>query len=218
MTNSIDPLGRSRSFIYSTNLIDLLEVRQQTGPSTSDSLASFSYNTQHLPLTVVDASGKTNSFTYNAHGQLLTFTDSLGETTTLSYSSDGFLLNIDGPLPGTNDSTYFTYDAFGRRRTVTGPDGYTLQFDYDPLDRVTVITYPDGTYRQFEYNKLDLASVRDRLGRRSLFSYNSLRQILEATDPLNRITRFGWCDCGRSCASMVRRSIHAATRNEASIH
>src|SRR5206468_1780052 len=52
VTNSIDPLGRSRSFIYSTNLIDLLEVRQQTGPSTSDSLASFSYNTQHLPLTV----------------------------------------------------------------------------------------------------------------------------------------------------------------------
>jgi RHS repeat-associated protein len=182
--------------VYSTNLVDLLEVRQKTGPGTSERMAAFTWNNQHLPLTYADASGQTNRFTYNPRGQLLTFTDPLGQTTTLSYDTNGFLLTIDTALPGTNDATTFTYDRFGRIRTISPPDGETFKFDYDALDRLTVITFPDGSYEEFGYDRLDRSFARDRLGRRSEYTWNNLRQLVQLQDPLGRVTRFGWCECG----------------------
>jgi len=49
----------------------LLEVRQAVG-ATNELLSRFTYNSQHLPLTAVDAAGQTNTFGYSANGQLLT--------------------------------------------------------------------------------------------------------------------------------------------------
>src|SRR5438034_231221 len=93
--------------------------------------------------------------TYNARGQLLTTTNPRNETTTFNYDTNGYLLSADGPLPGTNDTVSFTYDAAGRIRTVTDPDAYTIIAGYDNLDRVTNVTYPDGTFVAFTYDKLD---------------------------------------------------------------
>jgi YD repeat-containing protein len=196
LANVVDPLGRTTIYNYGTNMVDLVEVRQKTGISTSDRVALFTYNGQHLPLTAVDAAGQTNTFSYNARGQLIAATDPLGATTTLKYDGNGYLLSVDGPLPGTSDAASCTYDGFGRPRMVTFPDGYAIIFDYDAMDRITVITYPDGTYEQFTYERLDRTVVRDRLGRQTHYTYNHLRQLTQLQDPLNRITKFGWCGCG----------------------
>lgn len=206
-TNAVDPLGRSTTFTYAANQIDLLEVRQKTGPSASDRLALFTYNSQHLPLTAVDAAGQTSTFTYNARGQPLTVTNPKGETTILSYDVNGFLTSIDGPLPGTSDTTTLTYDATSRVRTITDSDGYTVTYDYDVMDRPTKITYPDATFEQFTYDRLDRTVSRDRLGRQTLYTYNSLQQLLQVQDALNRIVRFDWCRCGalRSLADALGR-------------
>ena len=108
----------------------------------------------------------------------------------------GYLTSVEGPLPGTSDTTRFTYDGFGRVRTITSTDGYTLTYDYDAADRVTRTTYPDTTYEQFAYNRLDRSVSRDRLGRQTFYEYSNLRQLTKIEDPLNRITRLGWCHCG----------------------
>jgi len=118
LTNSVDPVGRTFSYIYSTNGIDLLEVRM-TRAGKNELLSRTTYNAQHLPLTAVDAAGQTNVFTYNARGQLLTKTNPKNETTSYSYDTNGYLIAVDGPLPGTNDTTTATYDSFGRVRTRT---------------------------------------------------------------------------------------------------
>src|SRR5437660_6436329 len=36
LTNEVDPLGRTTTYIYGTNLVDLVEVRQKTGLGTSE--------------------------------------------------------------------------------------------------------------------------------------------------------------------------------------
>ncbi|MGA2247770.1 MAG: cysteine peptidase family C39 domain-containing protein, partial [Verrucomicrobiota bacterium] len=135
LTNSIDPVGRTFSYFYDTNGIDLLQIRQTRG-TNNDLIARVTYNNQHLPLSVVDASGQTNIFTYNPRGQILTATDAKGETTSYSYDPNGYPLSMDGPLPGTNDTVTLTYDSFGRVRTSTDVSGYTLIYDYDNLDRI----------------------------------------------------------------------------------
>lgn len=195
LTNSIDPLGREMSYLYSTNGIDLLEVRQTRG-ANNEVLARTTYNAQHLPLLQVDAAGQTNTFTYNARGQVLTATNPKGETTANTYDTNGYLVMVDGPLPGTNDVETATYDYFGRTRTRTDASGYTVTLDYDALDRLTNITFPDATFSQYTYNRLDPAVIRDRAGRQTFLEHDNMRQMTKRTDPLNRVTLFQWCSCG----------------------
>jgi len=195
MTNAVDPVGRSVTYIYDTNGIDLLEVRQ-TRLGQNELLARMTYNAQHRPLTYTGPSGHTTTYTYNSRGQLLTATDPLSHTTTLTYDPNGYLLSIVGPLPGTNDVSTRTYDTFGRIRTITDVSGYVLTFNYDNLNRVTRVTYPDASFSQYSYNLLDCVAYQDRAGRLSSFAYDNLRQLRSVTDPLGRTTYFDWCRCG----------------------
>ena len=195
VTKSVDPVGRTFSYLYATNGIDLLEIRQTR--NGSELLSRSTYNTQHRPLTVVDAAGQTNRFTYNARGQLLTATNPKNEMTSFAYDTNGYLITVDGPLPGTSDSITASYDFFGRVRTMTGVSGYTLTFDYDAMNRVTKITHPDATFEQYTYDRLDLATFRDRAGRQTFTEYDSMRRPKKKTDPLGRVTYFDWCPCGQ---------------------
>jgi RHS repeat-associated protein len=195
LTNAIDPVGRNFTYVYATNNIDLIEVRM-TRNGKNELQASRTYNSQHQPLTVTDVAGQTTTKTYNARGQILTTTDPLGEITTFSYDTNGYLLSVMGPLQDTNDVTSFSYDSFGRQRTMTDTEGYTFTFDYDAMDRITQKTYPDGTYDQFVYNRLDLEAIKDRLGRWTTNTYNAIRQLASTQDPLGRVTQYEWCRCG----------------------
>ncbi len=194
-TSIVDPVGRTFSYVYDTNGIDLLEVRM-TRAGQNELLAAMTYNSQHLPLTRADAAGQTTAYTYNARGQLLTATDPKNETTTYTYDTNGYMVAVDGPLPGTNDMVAGTYDSLGRVQTMTDLNGYAVTFDHDALDRLTKITHPDGTFEQITYDRLDPVVVQDRAGRQTLLQFDALRQLARRTDPLGRVTLFDWCACG----------------------
>jgi RHS repeat-associated protein len=201
-----DPLGRTTTYSYDANGIDLLAVYQENpaGASTddygmaADKLASYTYNSLHEPLTSTDAAGQTTTNTYNAAGQILTRTvvrSGSNETTTWNYDSNGYLQSITGPISGSGES--FTYDAFGRVGTQTDTaNNYTLIFEYDALNRPTKVTYPDGTYEQTIYNRLDVEWKRDRQGRWTHYYHDALRRLAKVVDPLNRTTQYDWCACG----------------------
>jgi RHS repeat-associated protein len=60
-------------------------------------------------------------------------------TTTYSYDNAGRPLVVDGPLPGTDDASYFSYDVVGRKIWEIGPkkaNGYRAakRFTYRPAD------------------------------------------------------------------------------------
>jgi RHS repeat-associated protein len=60
------------------------------------------------------------------------------------------------------------------------------------MDRITSILYPDGTTRQFTWSKLDLASVTDRLGRSTQYTYDAVRNLVDVGDPIHRHTTFSY--------------------------
>lgn len=211
VTKATDPLNRETTYVYDTNDIDLLEVRQKTGASTYEVLAKATY-TQHLPLTTTDASGQVTTYTYNSAGQLRTVTNAKAETTTfwyhptglaadvdfanLSATATGYLVMVDGPLTGIADSIRTTYDGFGRVRTVTESEAYAVTTEYDLFDRPTLITYPDNTTSQIVYDRLDPIKTKDRLGRWTQTTYNALRQPSVIRDALGRKTLLQYCNCG----------------------
>src|SRR5207302_9487761 len=79
-TKSTDPVGRVMSYVYDTNNIDLLEIRQTRG-TNNELQPKFTYNALHEPLTDTDAAGQPTIYTYNAQGQVLTRKNAKNETT-----------------------------------------------------------------------------------------------------------------------------------------
>ncbi|PTY01860.1 hypothetical protein DB347_25230 [Opitutaceae bacterium EW11] len=175
-----------------------------------DSVQVFeaSYNTQHLPLTVTDAAGQITSYTYNSAGQLRTVTNAKGQTTTFWYhptgqpsggtaldlNAVGYLVKIDGPVEGASVS--FVYDDFGRVRSTTDPQGYTVVSDYDIFDRPLKYAYPDNTYEQILYSRLDAEWLRDRQGGWTHQFWDANRHLTAMIDPSYRKTTYDWCGCG----------------------
>jgi RHS repeat-associated protein len=209
-TKMTDPLGRVTTYVYAANGIDLLTVYQRNPAGASldpegqhaDKIAALTYNAQHEPLTTTGASGKTTVYVYYPNGQVHTITNAKNEATTFAYDASGYLQSITGPIAGA--ITQFAYDGFGRLRTTTDSEGYTITVDYDAIggdstksmDRVAKVTYPDGTYEEITYDRLDPEWTRDRLGRWSQNFYDALRRLVVTQDPLYRITIYNWCNCG----------------------
>jgi len=205
-TKTTDPLGRVLSYVYATNLIDLLEIRQTTG-TNNELLRKFTYNSLHEPLTDTDAAAQVTTYTYNTQGQMLTRKNAKNEITTLAYGGTvpaGYLQSITSPpFNSVSAVTTLSYDSLKRVRTVTDSDNYAVTTDYDNLDRKTKVTYPDTTFEQFLYTDnvtgamtLDLTASRDRRGLWTYRHYNANEQMDSIKDPANRTTAYGWCTCG----------------------
>ncbi len=205
---SIDPIGRTFSYYYAANNIDLLEARETQG-SDNNLMAKWIYEdnthpvtTQHTPYIYIDANCNQSTFTYNAYGQLLTATDPNNDTITYNYNVNGYLMSIDGPMPGSGDVTQLNYDRFGRLSSTTNSQGYVIQYSYDNANRLTQITYPDGTSNTAIYNNLDIVQTNDRLNRSTTRVYDSMDQLVSETDALGHKTTYTWCNCG-SLSSMT---------------
>ena len=201
VTKRVDAAGRTLSFVrdaigggyFEVKGENLLEVRRGSGAG-SERLAAFKYNFDSLPIRATNASGHVTAFSYNTNGQLTFVTNALSEVTTLKYDTNGYITNITGAISGAIAN--FTYDSYGRARTVTESEGYSVTFDYDALDRLTKVTYPDGTFEQTVYDKLDPILQKDRRGHWSRTIYNAVRQPTAIEDALGRVTQLDWCGCG----------------------
>ncbi|GHT96521.1 hypothetical protein AGMMS49545_21720 [Betaproteobacteria bacterium] len=190
---SRDPLGRETRVDYAPNGIDMTSVRQKTDQGW-DTLLQVTWNTQHRPLKVKDAAGRSARFVWNAVGQLTSRTDDAGETTQYQYNASGRLLKIITPTgrPG----RVYTWDARGNLASETDSEGYTLKYEYDPFDRITKITYPDGTTTETTWDKLDPVMLKDRNGQKKRYQYDAARQLIAVQDALRTI-RFGYDAAGR---------------------
>ena len=177
--------GYKTFYTYAANNIDLLKVQQQTSQGLV-TLATYTYNTQHEPLTATNASGETTTYTYNAAGQLTSKTDPLGQTTTYTYNSAGYLMSITNPDGQTEAS--FTYDGDGRVASYTNAAGTTVDYTYDALNRITSITYPDGTSRTYTYQNLNIVAVKNRLGQTTQYGYDADGHLIRITTPTGAVT------------------------------
>ena len=192
-TTVVDALGRTTILTYAANGVDLLSVQRKTGANSVDTLASFVYNTQHLPVVSVVAN-VTNALGYNPAGQLVNATNGLGQVATLAYDQNGYLTNITGNEPSA--TLGLAYDSAGRVSAVTDSDGYTVNYSYDNLNRVTTTAFPDGTSQTAVYGNLDEIAEKGRDGQWAYTTFDALRHLSDVQDPAGNLTHFDWCACG----------------------
>ncbi|MEQ1742928.1 MAG: RHS repeat-associated core domain-containing protein [Candidatus Nitrotoga sp.] len=186
----IDPLGRDTQIDYAANQIDVIRVSQKTAVSSYSTVAEYTYNSHHLPLTYKNAAGQTTIYSYNDAGQITQAKDALNQTSDYEYDTLGYLTKITNANGQTAVS--LTYDSFGRVATRTDSEGHVLTYSYDNFDRITQTTYPDGTTQTASWDKLDLAAVTDRQGRQSQYVHDAVRNLVTTIDPLNREIHYGY--------------------------
>ena len=179
-----DPVGRQLKFDYdTTNGIDVLAISRKTSASGYTPVASFTYNTQHQPLTYTDAAGRTTTYTYNAKGQVTSVTNALSQVTTVHYGANGRVASIDNAA-GRN-SAAFDFDDAGNLVAQTDSEGRAVFHTYDGLNRRTRTEYPDGTTEEWGYDKLDLASYTNRAGVTTTYTYNANRELTLVEQPVS---------------------------------
>src|SRR6202044_72857 len=95
-TSYIDPKGRTYTYTYASNGIDLLSTKD----SNNETLSNMTYDGQHDALTKTDAAGQTTHYSYNNAGQVLSVTTPMGEVTHYNYDGFGHLVSLIPPQPG----------------------------------------------------------------------------------------------------------------------
>ena len=109
VTQSNDPSNRTFSYSYASNGIDLQQITE-TQYSDNFLIGSWTYNSQHRPLTYTDGSGQVTQYAYNSSGQLVSITDANSNVTTLTYTGTSSA-TIGGSKTTGNTLTITVHDA-----------------------------------------------------------------------------------------------------------
>ncbi|QMW22455.1 RHS repeat domain-containing protein [Sandaracinobacteroides saxicola] len=165
---TVDALGRQTDYTWDQVTGDLL-VKLEPADANGQRRKTISQyslgrltrervcltNAAGAELTCGTSAEQVREFTYQGLTPLqLTATQTDGAatqalTTTFTYDAAGRRLSADGPLPGTNDATYYRYDVHGRRTWEIGPLGVNgvraaKRFTYRDSDDKVVLT-EEGT-------------------------------------------------------------------------
>ncbi len=135
--------------------------------------SAFTYNADGLLETEViepqSDTALTTSYTYDSYGNMTSKTvdafDIEPRTTSYTYSDDGKHNTTTTNALGHSESKI--YDALGRVKSLTGPNGLTTHWEYDALNRKTKETRADGTTTQWRYEYDD--SVTFPNGNKSVY-------------------------------------------------
>src|ERR1039458_5581533 len=128
-------LTRTNIYIYGTNGIDLV---QQIGPM-GETVAGYSYDTNHNVLTMTNAVGDITTYTFDANSRLTSVHTPAGLTTTNIYFASGSFLanwvqtNIDLEIKRTNSFSYANNLIFSQTNEL----GLAVTNTWDNLQRLT---------------------------------------------------------------------------------
>jgi RHS repeat-associated protein len=141
------------------------------------------------------------TYTYNSKGQVLTIDGpepGTQDTTTFTYDgTTGDLLTVTRPVVGT--TTYSQYDAAGQGGRVTDANGNALTYTYDGRSRTATMTNEvDGSTTAYDYNNAgELETVTQPNGVTSDFVYDvTSGRLTRITDPLGNYIQYGYDDQG----------------------
>jgi len=186
-------LTRTNQYLFATNGIDMV---QQIGP-LNETVAGFSYTSNHNVLTATNAMGNVTTYTYDGQSRLTSVTTPALLTTTNIYFSATSYTNwiqhqIDLQINRTN-SYFYANDLLVSH---TNELGLMVSNTWDNLQRLTSMTFPDSTYTSNIYVNLDRVEAIDRLGNQTKYGYDALRRLVAVTNALTNVILFNYCSCG----------------------
>lgn len=148
------------------------------------------------------------TYTYDSRGRVLSVTDGSGGVTDYAYDPTGNLTTVTAPAnnsAGTRPVTSYGYDSAGRVTSVTDPLGQVSSYTYDALDRILTVTLPKPVtgsplnfVTTYSYDNFESASgltfthVTDPNGALTKQGYDQLGRLRKSIDALGNATTYNY--------------------------
>ncbi|MEV0719176.1 RHS repeat-associated core domain-containing protein, partial [Asanoa sp. NPDC050611] len=181
-------------------------------------VVEYKYDEAGNKTQTIRATGGITSFVYDDDGMLAASTEPRGNlpgadkeryTTHYEYDPAGNPTRTIDPLDNVTTSKY---DANSRLVAETDARGHTTKYTYREDDLPRTIRTPDAPYDDdydgaTVYDYFDdglVASVRDPNGNRTYVAYDEAGRLTKETDPLGRITEYGYDVEGNRVSTLAR--------------
>ncbi|APD95720.1 hypothetical protein BM523_17915 [Alteromonas mediterranea] len=171
-----DGKGNKTTYYYDDH--DQVELVEYPDHYTNE---SYTYYTSGQIETYTAPNGVITSYEYDALGRLVK--QMVGDEVELLYEyyNNGQLENIQQSISNsssTAETITYTYDEFGRTRTVLDQFGRTVTYGYDNAGRKTNVIYPDNKKTIYKYDKENRLEKVFYNGQQLVhYKYNNLSQI-----------------------------------------
>lgn len=143
-------------------------------------VTAYTYDAVGNVLAVKDAKGQTNQFTYDALNRLLGIAYADGKVVSYSYDANGNRTS----MVDFHGTTAYSYDGLDRLLSVTHPGGKIVSYAFDTVGNRKSLTYPDGKTVNYAYDPANrLSQVTDWLARTTTYSYDAASNVTGITYP-----------------------------------
>ena len=161
----------------------------------------FEVNTTWHPLyripTQIVQPGLTEDMVYDANGLLTSYTatDTSGQgggpnvrASSFTYQAGGLLQSVDGPLPGSGDTSSYSYTSDGYLASTTDANGHVTTFsNHNGRGQPQTITLPNGLQTTITYNSRGwvntIAASDGATTRTTSFAYDEAGNVTRMTLP-----------------------------------
>ena len=176
-----DPKGGVWTDMYSGNV--LVQRTDPLGRSTS-----YQYDTDLTLRAVTDPLGRTTRMTYDALGNVLSETDPLGATTVWTYNG---LNDPTSERDANGRTTHYGYDGSGNLTSTSRPEGASTSYEMDPVALGLPATMTDGRggVTRYSYDAAgNLTSVTTPEGARTTYGYDAMGRRTSQVDPRGNVS------------------------------
>jgi len=141
-----------------------------------------------LPNSVTDTLGTVGTYLWDSHGDPLTQSIGTDKASSSTYNAQyGYK---DSETDPRGYKKYYTYDTFGRVRTIKDARNNTTETIYDALGNVLYMIDPLGHKTSYEYdlngNKVAMIDANQR---RTTYTYDAANRLTQVTYPNGTTTR-----------------------------
>jgi RHS repeat-associated protein len=176
LTELTEPSGQFLQYTYD-NAGRRIKTVDQTGFTVN-----YQYDANGRLIGLTDASNAPIvTYTYNAQGWLAEAQNGNGTYTTYDYDADGNVLHLVNYAPNSTVNSRFdsTYDALGRRISLTTLDG-TTNYTYDATGQLVGVTLPGGETITYTYDADGNRISATDNGATTSYTSNALNQYTAA--------------------------------------
>jgi RHS repeat-associated protein len=202
-TDIIDPRNHTERMQFNSMGYVTRRIRALGLPEEQST--DYTYNASNFVESQTDALGRITRYEYDGRGNRTRITRLFGTPQAVSwnYTYEPVFQQIQTITDPLNQTTEFSYDAYGNLIRILDPEDNKVDFTYDERGHIKTVTrYHDTTplATAYGYDGADLISVQDPLNRIYEYFPDAAGRIVNVKDALGRFTHMEYDDLDRVAA------------------